>query len=259
MRKALKALGLALGLAVSGEALAQAVVVRSTGPTAVQFPVGKRLPLGAPVVLKAGDIVTVLDRSGTRILRGAGSYTIDATPRRDPATVALLARSLAAPVSVRAGAVRGDPSGAGDEPIPVSVWIADIDSAGAGGGRVCLPRGSDLYLWRSKSDPRRFVWLGEAEGGGTVRVALPARTAGVAWPRTMLALESGHRYRIADADDPAKGTEFELVLLDPERVPADAAGLGTLLLDNGCRSQFDWLTSTLERLGEGQGGEGQGG
>lgn len=254
MFKGLSALVAMLALGSAMPAMAQAVVVRSTGPSAAEYPAGKRLPAGASVTLKGGDQVTVLDKAGTRVLRGAGSFAIDNAVNRDRGTAALLARSLSNPVAVRAGAVRGEVSTLpGEEPIPVSIWLADIDAAGKGGGRVCLPRGSDLYLWRADSQARRFVWLGEADGGGTVRVALPAHTSGVAWPKAMLALTEGHRYRVSDEGLPGQAdaghsSEFELVMLEPEMVPANAAALGTLLLDNGCKAQFDWLASTLERL-----------
>jgi hypothetical protein len=41
-------------------------------------------------------------------------------------------------------------------------------------------------------------------------------------------------------------TEFQIIMIEPEAVPADAASLGTLLLDNGCKAQFDWLAASLE-------------
>jgi len=242
-------LGMMLACGASSAVLAQAVVVRSTGPSAAQYPPGKRLSAGAPVTLRGGDMVTVLDRVGTRVLKGAGSFTIDGSVNRTSATAALLARSLSNPTAVRAGAVRGEGTTLPQESaLPVSIWLADIDRAGTGGARVCLPRGSDLYLWRGKADVRRFVWLGEADGGGTVRVAMPAGTSGVAWPKAMLTLAEGHRYRITDEADQTRTVEFELAMLDPETVPADAAGLGTLLLDNGCKAQFDALTDAVERI-----------
>ena len=56
-------LGLAGLLVVTSQAaFAQAVVVRSTGPSAVAYPKGKRLPANASVVLKAGDVATVRAR-----------------------------------------------------------------------------------------------------------------------------------------------------------------------------------------------------
>ncbi|MBA4353594.1 MAG: hypothetical protein C0409_02770, partial [Novosphingobium sp.] len=163
---------LALGIGVSVQALAQAVVVRSTGPTAVNYPKGKRLPANATVTLKAGDVVTVLDKAGTRILRGAGTFTLTGSVNRDRGAAALLARSLSNPASVRAGAVRGAAEPTGQTVLPVSIWLADTEQ----GGTVCVPRGSDLYLWRSQSARRSFTWLTEATGGEMVRMQWPPKT-----------------------------------------------------------------------------------
>ncbi|WP_068073041.1 hypothetical protein [Novosphingobium lentum] len=245
LRPALAAVALALGVGSSVAAIAQAVVVRSTGPSAASFPTGKRFADGSSVTLRANDIVTVLDRAGTRVLRGAGTFKLDNAVVRDRGTAAMLARSLSNPSSVRAGAVRG--GGLPDdnaEPIPGSIWLADIDK----GGRVCVPKGSDLYLWRSNSAERRFSWLGADDGGQMVRLQWPRKTAGVSWPAVMVPLSPGHSYKMTEDTDPTKAVEFEIVTLDPAKLPADAAGLGAVLLDNGCRTQFDWLASSLERI-----------
>lgn len=240
-------LALALGLAVSAQAFAQAVVVRSTGPSAVNYPKGKRLSAAEQVTLQTGDIVTVLDKAGTRVLRGAGTFSLTVAVNRDRGGAALLARSLSNPASVRAGAVRGGAvRGAGDYQgdtvMPVSIWLADTEQ----GGTVCVPRGSDLYLWRSESAKRSFSWLTEATGGEMVRMQWPPKTVGIAWPKTMLAPQEGRTYRIYDEATPDKVTEFQIIMIEPEAVPADAASLGTLLLDNGCKAQFDWLAASLE-------------
>lgn len=223
-------------------AWAQAVVVRSTGPSAVEYPKGKRLPAKAVVVLKAGDVVTVLDKAGTRILRGAGTFSLDGAINRDRGAAALLARSLSNPASVRAGAVRGAGDSSGETVLPVSIWLADTEQ----GGNVCVPRGSDLYLWRGASARRSFTWLTDASGGEMVRMQWPPKTVGIAWPKTMLAPQESRTYRIYDEATPDKAAEFQIVMIEPETVPADAAALGTLLLDNGCKAQFDWLAATLE-------------
>jgi hypothetical protein len=236
--------GLALTAVLAGlssEAAAQAVVVRSTGPSAVDYPKGKRLAANSQIVLKAGDVVTVLDKAGTRVLKGAGSFTLDNAVNRDRSAAALLARSLSNPASVRAGAVRGAGDTSGENVMPVSIWLADVVE----GGNVCVPRGSDIYLWRSDSKVRSFTWLTESAGGEMVRMQWPPRTVGIAWPKTMLAPQEGRTYRIYDETAPDKAAEFRIVMLEPEAVPADAASLGTLLLDNGCKAQFDWLAATL--------------
>jgi hypothetical protein len=157
-RTLVKTLALAICLAMPLQAMAQAVVVRSTGPSAVNYPKGKRLPAAAQVTLQAGDIVTVLDKAGTRVLRGAGTFSLTVTINRDRGGAALLARSLSNPASVRAGAVRGAGDEMGGTVMPVSIWLADTEQ----GGTVCVPRGSDLYLWRTDSERRSFSWLTEA-------------------------------------------------------------------------------------------------
>ena len=241
-RKALIAAAVVLGLGVSAQAMAQAVVVRSTGPSAVNYPKGKRLAANVPVTLKAGDVVTVLDKAGTRILRGAGTFALDGMVNRDRAAAALLARSLSNPASVRAGAVRGAGDTSGENVLPVSIWLADTEQ----GGNVCVPRGSDIYLWRAKAQARSFTWLTESAGGEMVRMQWPPKTVGIAWPKTMLAPQEGRVYRIYDETTPDKVAEFQIVMLEPDAVPADAASLGTVLLDNGCKAQFDWLAAALE-------------
>lgn len=230
-----------LGAGLSVQAVAQAVVVRSTGPSAVSYPKGKRLTASETVTLKQGDVVTVLDKAGTRVLRGAGSFMLNGTVNRDRGGAALLARSLSNPASVRAGAVRGAGDTSGENVMPVSIWLADTEQ----GGNVCVPRGSDLYLWRGKADKRSFTWLTEATGGEMVRMQWPPKTVGIAWPKTMLAPQEGRTYRIYDETKPDTVAEFRIVMIEPEVIPADAASLGTLLLDNGCRAQFDWLAATL--------------
>lgn len=242
MRKTFAAFAFALGLTVSVSALAQAVVVRSTGPSAANYPKGKRLPAGASVTLRGGDVVTVLDKVGTRILRGAGTFAVDGAINRDRSAAALLARSLSNPASVRAGAVRGAGDTSGENVMPVSIWLADVEQ----GGNVCVPRGSDVYLWRTGNAARSFTWLTEAAGGEMVRMQWPPRTVGIAWPKTMLAPQEGRTYRIYDETTPDKATEFQIVMLDPETVPANAEALGALLLDNGCKAQFEWLAASLE-------------
>jgi hypothetical protein len=232
---------LAAALGLSGAALAQAVVVSSTGPSKASYPAGKRFKAGDKIVLKAGDQVTILDKAGSRVLSQPREYTIDGTVNRDTTAVAQLGRSLAKPGPVRrAGAVRGPGDPPKAEPLPPSVWLAD---AGVG-GRVCVLEGSDVYLWRDNSDKRRFAWLGEQEGGGMVRLQFPQEVAGVAWPTSMVPLIDGRVYRLTDESNPDNYKDFEIVMLKPESVPVDAAGLGVTLLDNGCRAQFDWLAKS---------------
>lgn len=227
-------------------AAAQAVVVRASGPSAAKYPMGTKFGAGTQVRLETGDVLTVLDRAGTRVLKGRGAFSIDGKVNRDNSLVNVLSRSLSNPTAVRAGAVRGVALPDAAPMLPKSVWIADIDR----GGKVCVPQGSGAYLWRMDNQARRMTWLSEAEGGAQVRIAFPQNTSGVAWPSASLPLISGRTYRIADDGPTPHQVDFQVVSLAPDSIPADAAELGSLLLANGCTVQFEALADTLAKLQE---------
>ena len=241
-RAALAATALAASLALAGSAFAQAVVVRATGPSMAKYPKGMKLAAGASVSLQDGDVLTVLDRVGTRVIKGRGSYAIDSQVLRDRGMVNVLSRTLSNPRTIRAGAVRGM-SPAGPTPVeqPKSVWLADIDK----GGKVCVPQGSGLYLWRTANGEQRLSWLSEAEGGAMVRLQFPPQTSGISWPSGSLPLVAGRSYRINSDGTTDSAVEFEVVSLAPDAIPDNAADLGSLLLANGCAVQFDMLADSL--------------
>ncbi len=58
-------------------AMAGPLVVRAAGPSAAQFKPGQRLA-DAPVTLKAGDSIVVLDANGTRSFSGPGTFSLTA-------------------------------------------------------------------------------------------------------------------------------------------------------------------------------------
>src|SRR4051812_643010 len=77
-RKRLAAAVLAAVACVLAPAGASAgVVVSASGPSAASSPVGKSIGNSDRIVLRAGDTLTVLDGNGTRVLRGAGTYSLD--------------------------------------------------------------------------------------------------------------------------------------------------------------------------------------
>ena len=243
-RAALGATALVASTALAGSACAQAVVVRATGPSMAKYPKGMKLAAGAAVSLQEGDVLTVLDRVGTRVIKGKGSYAIDSQVLRDRGMVNVLSRTLSNPRTIRAGAVRGGiPAGPATTPpiAPKSVWLADIDK----GGKVCVPQGSGLYLWRGTNAAQRLSWLSEAEGGAMVRLQFPPQTSGISWPSGSLPLVAGRNYRINGDSAGEPMIEFEVVSLAPDAIPDNAADLGSLLLANGCAVQFDMLADSL--------------
>ena len=238
--------GLALLAGSAGAAQAQSIVVRSTGPSATSHPKGQRLPQGAMITLRAGDIVTILDKVGTRVLRGPGTFRLDGAVVRDNGMAARLARSLGDPASLRstrrAGAVRGlGSANAPAAPLPETIWLADIDA----GGAFCVPQGSRAYLWRSGIGTGRSGSLATADDRVKINVQWSAQAAGSPWPIGALPLTDGVTYRFTGEGPVSSHVDFRIVSLDPATLPADAAGLGALLLDKGCTVQFDLLASRL--------------
>src|SRR5689334_1362018 len=106
-RLAVAALAAAAFALVPG-AVSAGVVVSASGPSAGSFPVGKSIGNSERIVLRAGDTLTVLDGNGTRVLRGAGTYTLSqqAGPSKRTEFASLTARSTAS--AVRTTAIRGD-------------------------------------------------------------------------------------------------------------------------------------------------------
>ena len=130
----------------SAAAQAQAVVIRSTGPSAAAYPMGRKLPAGAAVTLKAGDQITVIDQAGSRVLSGPGSFKLDSAVNRgaggaNTALAALVARGAA---RTRTGAVRGDTEVPTEALRPENAWYVDVSR----GGTVCIADPAQVVLWR---------------------------------------------------------------------------------------------------------------
>ncbi|MEP4785541.1 MAG: hypothetical protein ABJX46_12505, partial [Erythrobacter sp.] len=120
--------GLMIALGAGAFALATPaaadVVVKSSGPSAKTFPVGKKLKSTTRITLRAGDTVTILGKSGTRILRGAGTYRVGARGRSTKATFANVtrSRSRSRPGVARAGTI--------DDPFAPNMWYVDVTKSG---------------------------------------------------------------------------------------------------------------------------------
>ncbi|MBL8649455.1 MAG: hypothetical protein JNL35_03525 [Sphingopyxis sp.] len=85
-------------------AMAQMVVVRSSGPSALAYPAGRKMSRDAKLLLRTGDQVELLDTGQIRTLRGPG------TVRAGDTASAMVA--MASPSGMaRVGAVRGGSGG----------------------------------------------------------------------------------------------------------------------------------------------------
>lgn len=198
-------------------AAAATLVVRSSGPSAKALPPGRTLPDGAPLALKAGDVVTVLVASGTRMLRGPGSFTLSAPSRAFPAA--------AFNPRARFGAMRS-----GEIAASPSLWDVDVSQSGT----VCLADPAKITLWRPESGEAATLSVNGSP------VAWPAGKAILAWPGRV-AVAEGTDYSLSLG---GSGDVTHLRFKRLATVPQDLPGLAKAFIDNGCQTQLDLLVDT---------------
>ncbi len=221
----------AIGLAASACAgHAATIVIRSNGPSANAFPPGKSLP-GTAIVLKAGDVITVLDAAGTRVLRGPGKVAVSGGGQANVNGIAALIADTGARQS-RTGATRGSSSLAA--PHPANLWYVDV----ARGGNFCVANVKALALWRANSDAAASLTI-VATGAGATRVPIAFRPgqAVAAWPLSALPVADGSQFRIEGA-----GRVTIVTRLLPSS-PATLDDAARALLDHGCTAQVDTLVA----------------
>jgi hypothetical protein len=192
---------------------AKQIVVRSSGPSAKVYPVGKQLEAGARVSLRAGDSLTVLGAAKARVLQGPGSFKIAAGGDTDA-----FSRS-------RFSARRGPP-------LPRGPWALDVEQS----GQVCAAAKQPISLWRSVAEQETTVTITGAKGK-PVTLNWPAGSESLSWP-SALPLEEGRTYRV-ELEGRSAPTEWKIVSLGA--LAMDRAATADALLKRRCQAQFDLL------------------
>jgi hypothetical protein len=217
----------ALVFAGAASASANVLVVRSSGPSAANYPAGRSLPDNARIALRGGDTLVVLDARGTRTFRGPGNFT--------PASAAQAGQRTATGTGgriARIGAVRS----AGIVPAsPSTIWQVDVSQSGT----VCLANPNDVTLWRA--EPGRAASLsitGPSGGARTVQWAAGSPT--VAWPSD-LPITAGTPYQLRRSDAP---TATSITFRQLNSAPGDMQGVAQALIANGCQEQLDLLVDS---------------
>ncbi|MDM7956157.1 hypothetical protein [Blastomonas sp.] len=244
LRRAL-ALGavLTLGITASGAAIAQSMVVRSAGPSAAQYPAGKKLPANTKVVLKASDRVTVLDKAGTRVLSGPGTFTLDGAVKRDQTQstqIASLLSTSGGASRTRTGAVRGAPSEAKPAaPRSPNLWFIDASKA----GKFCVAEPNRLLFWRSSvADDVNLKLSGT--GGASADLLWKKGSGNRVWPFAEVPVVSGSSYTLTGPDGAAK--KIDLVVLPS--VPTEIDEVAGTLIENGCENQLSLLVESMAAI-----------
>ena len=243
----IKTAAAALALSAAGTALAGTVVVRSTGPSARDYPPGKSIS-AARDTLKAGDTIVLLDGKGTRTLSGPGSFALNAAQSAStPPPSALMALiQNAGSRQVRTGAVRGTGNA---QPRSPSLWYVDT----AKSGTMCVTDTSRAMLWRKGSDMPVMLTLARVSDGKKMPISFAAGQAVRAWPVNDLTITENTEYRVSGAGL-AKPTSIRFAVITPSDT---VDGLAQTLIAKGCTAQVDLLVETANsaNAGASAGGE----
>ncbi len=228
------------GLAMASGSAQAGVVVKASGPSAGQYPVGKKLDDTATISLKQGDSVTVLTANGTKVISGPGQFTVGVRGESKRSTFAVLTRQ-ASGARVRTGAVRSGSSAAA--PLNPSLWNMDVTRP----GRFCLADNARVTFWRPVTAGERVYVLGSGKSDYLVQVKFPDGAAQATLSADELPLASNRTYRLS-SEAGAAPQPVEFITLDS--VPETADELGAVLAEKGCTAQLAMLTERLMTAAE---------
>ena len=228
------------GLVMFAGAAQAGVVVKASGPSSGQYPVGKKLDDTATVSLRAGDSITVLTANGTKVITGPGQFTVGVRGESKRSTFAVLTRQ-AAGRQVRTGAVRsGSSTGA---PMNPSLWNMDVTKP----GKFCLANASQVTFWRPVTAGERVYVLGSGQSDYLVQVKFADGAAQASVSGQQLPLDANRSYRLSsEAGGAPQPVEFVML----ESVPDTADGLAAVLAEKGCNEQLTMLSDRLMTAGE---------
>ncbi len=223
-------------LALVGPTAALAdVVVASSGPSAGQFPVGKKLAASEQITLKAGDSVTVLGSTGTRIISGAGNHRVGARGTAKRSTFATLTRQRDA-ARVRTGAVRGDLTGAAIT--RSNIWYVDVSQSGT----MCIADGMAVQLWRPATKGSPTYMVGNAASPNHMHLAFAEGSATTDWDQVQMPVADGASFTITG---PGGGPSIDVTFVVLGAQPDNPEDLAATLIEKGCTGQLELLSNAL--------------
>lgn len=234
------ALGTLLLFGVGGVAMAQNMVVRSTGPSASSYPAGKKMANDAKISLKAQDQVTILTKSGTRVLTGPGTYSLAEGGGTASSASGRLSSFISNRGSSRArtGAVRSAVSAAVETPSNPNLWFLDVTR----GGKFCVADPDALVVWRPDYTGSATASIVKPADGNVTEIAWRKGSALKAWPKDILPVVNGATYRLLGSSVP-QSVEVSFVVLKTE--PTDLDDAASMLIENECTGQLNLLVETL--------------
>jgi len=227
-------IGVLAAMALAGSAGAQVLIVRSQGPSAAAYPAGSVLGVNTQIRLVPGDVVQVMDSSGSRTLTGPLTQAAGTASERGTSVLAeLAAREHARRPNL--GAARGEPRA----PPINNVWFVDVTAE-----TVCAAPGEPSGLLRKNTARDQEVEILPLAGpnAGPLRAVWPAGAPDLAWPAS-LPRTDGAQYQIRL--DGRYVTDLTWRTVPPVDRGIDA--LGQALLARGCDDQFDVVAAFATR------------
>jgi len=231
----LSRLAFVAAIAVSASAaVANILVVRSTGPSASAYPPGKALAPNARLTLRQGDSLVLLDGRGTRTLRGPGSFTAGAAAQ--VGTRSALTVNNGGRIG-RVGASRT----AEDAPRSPSIWHVDATQSAT----VCVADPANVRLWRPSATETVDLRIAPVAGGNARTVSWAAGQSTLAWPADLRVANNGeYRLTIPGVAVPTR-LRFRVLPSAPTGLEAQAQAF----IQNGCQAQLDVLIDTVQLPG----------
>ena len=221
-----------LAAAAVTAAAAGPLVVRAAGPSAAQYKPGQRLA-DAPVTLRVGDSIVVLDAKGTRSFSGPGTFSFNSASAvaQQVAFTDLLVQKPAR--RARIGAVRAAGQDQGP-PSPPGVWALDTRQSDT----VCVIDTGNITLWRADTSAAQSLTITRDDGAmarlsfGVTQALAPLPTAVAGIPGAL---------KISGGKSP--------VTLNIKQVaaPANVESLAAALVEAGCQSQFQRLAANTSQ------------
>lgn len=223
----------ALALLGAGTAMAETIVVKSSGPSAKLYTPGKSIPDNSKVALKSGDSVTILDGRGTRVLKGPGVFATTASTATNSSITNLLRNTGTR--QVRTGATRGTGTAVQRPP---NVWLIDASKSGT----VCVAGTEAVSLWLPPHEQPASVTLTRVSDGKSMPFALRAGQSVKAWPTADMPISDGAQYRVS-GDGITNPVTLRFAALGPN--PQGLESTASALIKAGCNSQLDLLIETV--------------
>lgn len=214
--------------------LAAGVIVKSSGPSKDEFPVGTKVKDTDRIVLKELDQVTILNMSGAHELRGPGSFRAGARGATKRTTFAKLTRQDAR-AQVRHGGTRA--VGSDGETIP-NLWFVDVTRSGT----MCHPDLGKVFLWRPSTKTKQTYVMRSGTSDYRLHVTFGEESTVQRLDNERLQLEEAVEYMISGPGE-AAAVKVSFIVIDA--LPEDAESMADLLIDKGCSKQLDILAKTL--------------